>query len=44
MEVGTGDPLIPDPNDPAEQDKSMKERVLDKLRMENLNVEEKISR
>jgi len=43
VEVDTGDPLIPDPKDSAEQDKGIKERVLDKPRMEHLNVEERKS-
>ena len=42
-DVDTGDPLILDPKSPAECDKSRYERVLNKLRMDLLNSEEKTS-
>jgi hypothetical protein len=42
-EGDTGDPLIPDPKRHAEWDKSRYERVLNKLRMDHLNSEEKIA-
>jgi len=42
-EVDTGDPLVSDPKSPAEWDKSRYERVLNKLRMDHLNSEEKTS-
>jgi hypothetical protein len=42
-EVNTGDLLVPDPKSPAVWDKSRYERVLNKLRMDHLNSEEKTS-
>jgi len=42
-EVDTGNPLILDPKSPTECDKSRYERVLNKLRMDHLNPEEKTS-
>jgi len=42
-EIDTGDPLILDPKSPAECDKSRYERVLNELRMDHLNSEEKTS-
>jgi hypothetical protein len=42
-EVDTGDPLVPDAKSPTEWDKSRYERVLNTLRMDRLNSEEKAS-
>jgi hypothetical protein len=41
--VDKGDPLVLDPKSPAEWDKSRYERVLNKLRMDHLNSEERTS-
>jgi len=41
--VDTGDPLVPNPKCSAEWDRSRYERVLNKLRMDHLNSEEKTS-
>jgi len=41
--VDTRDPLVPDPNSTTKWDKSRYERVLNKLRMDHLNSEEKTS-
>ena len=42
-EVDTWDPLVPNPKCSAEWDKSRYERVVNKLRMDHVNSEEKTS-
>jgi len=42
-EMDTGGPLVQDPKSPIERDKGRYERVLNKLRMDHLNSEEKTS-